>query len=223
MVVAFVAMVVVALLAATPAWAATPTDGDSVSDVRVKIWQHLLDPDAPPSAGHDAGYYVSFTLTTSLQGDRTLGDFIVISAPAGTVFYPNSPYTLSYPERTYEIPATDVEVRDGGSTLFLYLSDPTVDIHRGDRVTLFASTVKNPPAGTYTLSVYTAFDTTPATSNPYTIVPGSVGGPPPVPEGPTSKEQCKKGGYEEFGFKNQGQCVAFVERGPKNKGGVPSS
>jgi hypothetical protein len=32
---------------------------------------------------------------------------------------------------------------------------------------------------------------------------------------PTSKEQCKKGGWTEFGFKNQGQCVAFVERGPK--------
>ena len=44
-----------------------------------------------------------------------------------------------------------------------------------------------------------------------------------VPTTPTTKEQCKKGGYEEFGFKNQGQCVAFVERGPKNKGGEASS
>jgi hypothetical protein len=31
---------------------------------------------------------------------------------------------------------------------------------------------------------------------------------------PTSKDQCKNGGYAQFGFKNQGQCVAFVERGP---------
>ena len=44
-----------------------------------------------------------------------------------------------------------------------------------------------------------------------------------VPTTPTTKEQCKKGGYEEFGFKNQGQCVAFIERGPKNKGGEASS
>jgi hypothetical protein len=30
---------------------------------------------------------------------------------------------------------------------------------------------------------------------------------------PTSKEQCKKGGWKNFGttFKNQGQCVSFVE------------
>jgi hypothetical protein len=34
---------------------------------------------------------------------------------------------------------------------------------------------------------------------------------------PTSKEQCKNGGWKSFGdeFRNQGQCVAFVERGPK--------
>jgi hypothetical protein len=34
---------------------------------------------------------------------------------------------------------------------------------------------------------------------------------------PTSKDQCKDGGWQDFGdtFRNQGQCVAFVERGPK--------
>lgn len=37
-----------------------------------------------------------------------------------------------------------------------------------------------------------------------------VDSPPP----PTSKDQCKNGGYRQYGFKNQGQCVAFVERGP---------
>jgi 6-phosphogluconolactonase len=39
----------------------------------------------------------------------------------------------------------------------------------------------------------------------------------PSPRVPTSKDQCKNGGWQSFGstFKNQGQCVAFVERGPK--------
>jgi hypothetical protein len=38
-----------------------------------------------------------------------------------------------------------------------------------------------------------------------------------APPLPTSKEQCKHGGWRTFGdtFKNQGQCVAFVQRGPK--------
>jgi hypothetical protein len=34
---------------------------------------------------------------------------------------------------------------------------------------------------------------------------------------PISKDQCKNGGWRTFGdtFKNQGQCVAFVQHGPK--------
>jgi hypothetical protein len=34
---------------------------------------------------------------------------------------------------------------------------------------------------------------------------------------PTSKDQCKNGGWRNYGttFKNQGQCVAFVQRGPR--------
>jgi hypothetical protein len=34
---------------------------------------------------------------------------------------------------------------------------------------------------------------------------------------PTTKEQCKKGGWRSFGvFKNQGDCVSFVATGGKN-------
>ena len=34
---------------------------------------------------------------------------------------------------------------------------------------------------------------------------------------PENKEECKNGGWRDFGdtFKNQGQCIAFVQRGPK--------
>jgi hypothetical protein len=30
-----------------------------------------------------------------------------------------------------------------------------------------------------------------------------------------SKADCKKGGYKEFGFKNQGQCIASLQRNDK--------
>ena len=33
------------------------------------------------------------------------------------------------------------------------------------------------------------------------------------PDRPTSKGECKSGGWRHFDFKNQGQCVAFVQRG----------
>jgi HD superfamily phosphohydrolase YqeK len=38
---------------------------------------------------------------------------------------------------------------------------------------------------------------------------GSGGGGPPLE--PVSKDQCKNGGYVQFGFPNQGQCIAYVE------------
>jgi hypothetical protein len=31
---------------------------------------------------------------------------------------------------------------------------------------------------------------------------------------PTTKEQCRRGGWQQFGFTNQGRCVAFVSHGP---------
>ena len=49
---------------------------------------------------------------------------------------------------------------------------------------------------------------TPPTSGNIVVVDA-----PPLP---TSQRQCKNGGWRNFsGFRNQGQCVAFVERGPR--------
>jgi hypothetical protein len=35
----------------------------------------------------------------------------------------------------------------------------------------------------------------------------------PKPVAPTTKSQCKKGGWRQFGFKSQGQCIRFVNQG----------
>jgi hypothetical protein len=50
-----------------------------------------------------------------------------------------------------------------------------------------------------------------AAGNPYILSRG--------PTFPTSRQQCKDQGWRNYGdtFRNQGQCVAFVERGPKPK------
>jgi hypothetical protein len=53
----------------------------------------------------------------------------------------------------------------------------------------------------------------PETSFSATLTSGDivvVDSPPP----PTSKDQCKGGDYQQYGFANEGLCVAFVERGP---------
>jgi hypothetical protein len=41
-------------------------------------------------------------------------------------------------------------------------------------------------------------------------VQGLLGGEPPPAGEPEDKQACKKGGYEEFGFKNQGLCIKAV-------------
>lgn len=35
--------------------------------------------------------------------------------------------------------------------------------------------------------------------------------------GPTVKSDCKKGGWEDFGFKNQGQCIKYVNTGKDSR------
>ena len=35
--------------------------------------------------------------------------------------------------------------------------------------------------------------------------------------GPQTKDDCKKGGWEQFGFRNQGQCVRFIETGKDSR------
>jgi hypothetical protein len=39
---------------------------------------------------------------------------------------------------------------------------------------------------------------------------------PPAPQ-PESKDDCKKGGWADFGFKNQGQCIKFVNTGKDSR------
>ena len=34
---------------------------------------------------------------------------------------------------------------------------------------------------------------------------------------PTTKDDCKNGGWEQFGFGNQGQCVRFIEAGKDSR------
>jgi hypothetical protein len=72
-----------------------------------------------------------------------------------------------------------------------------------------------------------AFSAAP-TGEPPSVCPADPSTPPaPISDGditvhdaparPTSKEQCTNGGWRNFGpaFENQGECVAFVRRGPK--------
>jgi hypothetical protein len=46
------------------------------------------------------------------------------------------------------------------------------------------------------------------------LVTGVLGAGPATAQGqPETKDDCKNGGWMQFGFKNQGQCIRFVNTG----------
>ena len=66
-----------------------------------------------------------------------------------------------------------------------------------------------------TVSVIDTATNTVVATIPVGILPEGVA-ITPAPQAPTSAEQCKHGGYLKFGppvgpFKNQGQCISYVE------------
>jgi YVTN family beta-propeller protein len=68
-----------------------------------------------------------------------------------------------------------------------------------------------------TVSVFDTATNTVVATIPVGLFPFAVA-ITPAPQAPKSKEQCKHGGYLKFGppagpFKNQGQCVRFVNTG----------
>ena len=67
----------------------------------------------------------------------------------------------------------------------------------------------------YPVSVIDTATNTVVASIPVGAIPFAVA-ITPAPQAPKSKEECKRGGYLKFGppagpFKNQGQCVRYVE------------
>ena len=70
-------------------------------------------------------------------------------------------------------------------------------------------------SGTSTNCGFQPFNEGPLTEGDVVVIDA-----PPLP---TSKEQCKNGGWQGFGiFKNQGDCVSFVATGGRNQPAPPA-
>lgn len=70
--------------------------------------------------------------------------------------------------------------------------------------------------GSYTLGV-TVTSTDPTTG--YDVASAPVSLTLRVSTDPTTVDECKKGGWRQFGFRNQGQCIAFVKTGHDSRDG----
>lgn len=90
-----------------------------------------------------------------------------------------------------------------------------IALHPDGRSFYVANSNNGVPGPGNTISQY-AIDPATGTLSPKTPSAVAAGFNPidiavtPAAGGPANKDQCKRGGWKQFGFKNQGQCIAFV-------------
>lgn len=178
-----------------------------------EIAQFDIDPHSgvlsPKTPAHVVtGPEVSFVITTPDSRSAYVGSYGLFTPPNGTPRPPNSGSIRQYdidPVTGALSPKTPEVIATGGV--------PNKAVVTPDGNSAYVSN--------YAGSVLWQFDIdrttgklsqkTPATVP--TVVPSGYIAVGPLPRVPTGKEQCARGGWRTFArFKNQGQCVAFVER-----------
>lgn len=169
--------------------------------------------------GGSFSFSVSGTATGPFPGTFTeSGTFVAL--PDGFLTSFSSTFTVTNSSGTVTVTGSKSLVGDF-SRMFCdkissYSSVSTVN----DFTTTYAATINgtggDKGAATVNISGLVGF---PRPTLVFSETFGSAGGPPP----PTSKTQCKHGGWRSFGmFKNQGDCVSFVATGGKNPPSGPN-
>jgi hypothetical protein len=156
------------------------------------------------SGGGDTGSIFRFSFTIDAHSGPSGEN------PTGTASF--SPILFG----TFQGQITCLAVDGNGATLNFPVLDPASGPH------VFTFTVTDSPAGdqiAHQVDVRGATDCTPLGSGGEPLVFGDIVVVDAQPL-PTSKDQCKNGGWQSFGvFKNQGDCVSFVATGGKNPPG----
>ena len=192
------ATLAILLAAAAPAQAnpfayVANLSGDNVSQYDVGAGG-LLAPLAPPTVatgGAPQGVAVSPDgESVYVAGGFSPGSVSQYDVGAGGALSPKSPAFVD----TGSLPQGVAVSPDGKSAYVTNVISDNVsqyDVGAGG-----ALSPKSPPA-------------VPAGAGPFGVAVS------PAPGVPTTKEQCKNGGWQSFpSFKNQGQCIKFVQHGP---------
>ena len=128
------------------------------------------------------------------------GDIVIPAAAAG-----GTPVDFDFC-----VPFTQEYDHPAGSNLIVEVINTSLDLRDAPRDACLGS-----EAGCITRRVY-AFSPTATTATfnePGGLVMKLVSPVPPAPVDPANIDECKKGGWSDFNFRNQGQCVRFVETG----------
>lgn len=127
---------------------------------------------------------------------------------SGTVTVPASAGGGTPADFDFCIPFTQTYEHPAGSNLILEVVNTSLNLSAAPRDACEAPETACTTARAYALSP-TA--TTAAFIEPRGLILKFISPEPPVPLDPVSHEDCMKGGWSNFNFRNQGQCIRFVE------------
>jgi hypothetical protein len=147
----------------------------------------------------------TFTFSTSgaAAGPET-GTFqesgtFTLASPSGPLTSFDATFTIT-PALGSPVTGTKSLVGTGGGTCTEFSGFATTSI---TGTTSYSTSAPFTETGTAPM----ALDQDPFATTPFLEGPFSPGAP-----GPNSKSDCKKGNYDQFGYKNQGQCVKAVNQ-----------
>ena len=108
------------------------------------------------------------------------------------------------------IPFTQAYEHPAGSNLIVEVLNTSLDLRDAPRD---ACVVEETACTTARAFAFSPTATTATTVARTGLIMKLVSPVPPAPVDPTTHDDCYKGGWSDFNFKNQGQCVRFVETG----------
>jgi uncharacterized repeat protein (TIGR01451 family) len=159
-------------------------------------------PTDPVSVGQELTYIISFMN----HGPDTASNVVFKDVLPADARFIDSSFNCTQSGNVVECPIGDVPSEHGYS--FGITVCPTVPGNITDTATVESDTTDPTPVNN------TDTETTTIVSDP--PPPGKPTCPVTPPQKkPETKADCKSGGYKEFGFKNQGQCIKYVNHANK--------
>ena len=146
-------------------------------------------------------------LTTSFDGNYSALPTEVFT---GTVTVPAAPAGGTPADFDFCIPFTQQYDHPAGSNVIVEVVNTSTDLNSSPRDACNSSEEACTTALAWAVSP-TA--TTAAFSAREGLIMKFVSPAPPAPVDPVSEDECKKGGWSNFQFRNQGQCIRFIETG----------
>jgi hypothetical protein len=130
---------------------------------------------------------------------------------SGTVTVPAAPVAGTPTDFDFCIPFTQQYDHPAGANLIMEVITTAATTGDAPRDGCAATETACTTAQAYALS--TTATTATVLAHQRGLIIKLVSPAPPAPVDPESKDECRNGGWSNFDFRNQGQCIRFIETG----------